>query len=183
MMKIIKLSILFLLLLISCKKDVDNMAFINKLSSIQNDLPSPYFNYQLYFKVDNGQLLETNVDVIYELYKDKYSHKYISFRDFLIILFNNSKSIKMAEIKKYFGKSYFLNVDKIDNNIYEKNIEFLEKKYFKKKQGTLLLLTKNLNSSQIKTILFKMFLNGYVITLNDYTGYYSVRKYKELDFK
>ena len=51
----------FGLIFYSCKNEKANPEFIERLSSIENGLPSPYFNYYLYFKTDDDKLIETNI--------------------------------------------------------------------------------------------------------------------------
>ena len=100
MKPILKYIILLILLTFtfSCNKRVKNQYFIDKLSSIQNGLPSPYFNYYLYFKMDNNKILETNINSIYKVYSDNYSNKYNDFDLFLENIFNGKEIIMSANV-------------------------------------------------------------------------------------
>lgn len=178
-MKISLKNLLLLLLLVfsSCKSEFKKEILVDKLSSIENGLPSPHFNYRLYLAIDNNKILETNIDLLFELYKDEYSNKYSSLKDFLKALFLHNEIIKVNDLTKYKGADYLINFSEIDNNINLKNIEDIQKEYLKAKNGHFLLFLTNLNSSERYTILYRMFENEYLITLNDYVGYYNLRKY------
>jgi len=169
---------IFLVLVISCfscKHEVKNIEFINKLSSIQNGLPSPYFNYYLYFKMDNGEILETNVDWVYKIYKDYYSKNYKDFSFYLENLINQEETVKISDVVKYQKKGYFLNVIKADKHILVMSIESIKKDYLNaQKKQSFILKTGNIESVKARTILYKMFVDGYIITFNDYGGYYIV---------
>ncbi|MGE8525838.1 hypothetical protein [Chryseobacterium rhizosphaerae] len=176
--------LIFLLSPVSCKNETRNRKFLDKLSSIQNGLPSPYFNYYLYFKMDNGEILETNIDLVYEVYKSHYSKQYLDFRNFLDDLITQKETLKIADIKKYSKNDYFLNISKNEGNIERMDFENIKKTYLEEtKEQSFIFTPKNLKQTQIRTILYKMFLDGYIISPNDLVGYYNIRKYKDEDFK
>lgn len=182
----LKSIVLLLLLLIcfSCKNEVKNKVFINKLATIQNGLPSPYFNYYLYFKMDNGKLLETNVDVLYQLYKDYYSKKNKDFNIYLENLITQKEIIKSNEINILKQKRYTpLNIDNIEKSIETMNTKEVETKFLIKEGEDFILKTNNVNASEVRTILYIMFTNDYIINPSDYGGYYILKEYKEDDFK
>lgn len=173
------LGVLILLLLFSsCKNEIKNKGFINKLSSVQNGLPSPYFNYYLYFKMDDNQILETNIDLIYAVYKDNYSKQYSDFRIFLENLITQKEIIKAVDLKKY--SNYFFSISKVENNIERMNEEDIKKNYLEvEEHQSFVLQPKNLTPPQVKTILYKMFENGYIISPNNLVGYYKITPYKK----
>lgn len=178
------IALILLIFCSSCKNEVKNKVFINKLSTIQNGLPSPYFNYYLYFKTDNGKILETNVDVIYQLYKDYYFKKYKIFNIYLESLILQKETIKINEINILKNKKYSpANISNVDIEIEKMNNQDIENKFLEKEGQDFVLKTNVVNSTQARTILFKMFSDNYIISPNDLIGYYSIRKYKDEDFK
>lgn len=171
----------FGLIFYSCKNEKANPEFIERLASIENGLPSPYFNYYLYFKTDDDKLIETNITFLYKLYQDHYVETYNNnLNAFLTDLFTQNNPLKIEEIDIYKNKGYFLNIYDIDKNISNMNIENIKKRYLKSEQESFILIPKELpNMSSLKTVLYEMFLNGYVITMNDYGGgYYNIEKYQ-----
>ncbi|RQO42325.1 hypothetical protein DBR39_00160 [Chryseobacterium sp. KBW03] len=171
----------FGLIFYSCKNDKANQEFIERLSSIENGLPSPYFNYYLYFKIDDDKFIETNITFLYKIYQDHYVETYKNnFNAFLTDLFTQNKPLKIEDIDMYKNKGYFFNVYNIDKKISNMNIENIKKKYLKSEQNSFILIPKELPSmSSLKTVLYEMFSNGYIITMNDYGGgYYSIEKYE-----
>lgn len=179
------LGLLVLLFLVSCKQETKNKEFIDRLSSIQNGLPSPYFNYYLYFKMDNNKVIETNIDLIYEMYKDYYSQQYTSLNIFLEKLLIGKEIIKSENINTLKKKGNFLiNVSDVDNEINKMSIINIEKSYLKTEpQDTFILKTGKIEPVKVQTILYKMFTNEYIVTFSDYGGYYNIKKYKEEYFK
>jgi hypothetical protein len=63
------------------------------------------------------------------------------------------------------------------------NIKEIEKNYLKAKDNSFMLIPNTLEPHQIRTILYKMFTEGYIINPSDFVGYYSIRKYDENDWK
>lgn len=163
----------------SCKHEKINHKFIDKLSSVKNDLPSPYFNYYLYFKLDDGSLLETNIDFIYQFYQDKQISGDKDFYSYLNDLFNRTEIITIRDVKKYDNQKYILNISKIDKNTEELEVKDVKKQYLKSEQDTFILSASKFDPHIVKTILYKMFINGYIINLNDYGGYYIIRTYNQ----
>lgn len=179
------LGLLMLLLVsFSCKNEIKNKAFINQLSTIQNGLPSPYFNYYLYFKMDNGQILETNVDVIYQLYKDYDSKKNKKFNFYLENLIFQKDTIEINKINILKNKKYSpANISNVDTKIMEMDNRDIENKFLEKEGQDFILKTNVVNSTQARTILYKMFVDGYIISPNDLAGYYKIATYKSENFK
>ncbi|ALR31270.1 hypothetical protein ATE47_12385 [Chryseobacterium sp. IHB B 17019] len=176
-------GLLILLLLSSCKSNNDNIDFIKKLSTVTNGLPSPYFNYYLYFELEDGDLLETNIDLVHELYKDYYQHQYKDFNVYLEDLFNKKLLLKSMDLAKYNRQDYFFTINKFDNEIDKMNISNIQKKYLISEKQSYILPLKKYKPTQLRTILYKMFSHGYLINFNDYSGYYYISKYRENDFK
>jgi hypothetical protein len=176
---------LLIMLIFSCKQEMKNKAFINKLSSVQNGLPSPYFNYYLYFKMDNNKILETNIDLVYEMYKVYYSQEYSDFNIYLEKILNGKEIIKSEYAVALKNKGDFLvNISDVDNNTEKMSTEDIGKNYLNLEQDdTFILKTGSIEPIKVKTILYRMFIKNYIITFSDYGGYYNIKKYKELDFK
>ncbi|MDQ0478283.1 hypothetical protein [Chryseobacterium sp. MDT2-18] len=181
MRKLFKYFLLFFFLglsFFSCKNEKINPEFIKKLVSIENGLPSPNFNFNLYFKIDNGRILETNIVFIYKIYQDSHS-KNDDFDIYLKDLFNQKKTLKIIDIKKYENKGYFFNVSEIDEKVLNMNIGEIEKEFLETEKEFFILKPNKMNYSTVKTVLYKMFIDGYIITLSDYGGgYYSITKFK-----
>ncbi|MBV8328521.1 hypothetical protein [Chryseobacterium sp.] len=180
-LKYLILILSFGLLFCSCKNEKANPEFIEKLSAIENGLPSPYFNYYLFLKTKDGELIETNIIFLYKLYQDHYSQDYKNnFKGFLTDLFSEDKPLKMDDVNLYKGKGYLLNIYDIDKKILNMNIEDIKKEYLQSEQESFILIpNKVANISSLKTVLYEMFINGYIITINDYGGgYYNIEKYQ-----
>jgi hypothetical protein len=179
------LGLLMLLLVsFSCKNEIKNKEFVNKLSSVQNGLPSPYFNYYLYFEMDNGQILETNIYLIYALFEDNYSKQYSDFSIFLEKLITQKEIIKTSYLNKYSKNNYFFSISKVEHDIEVMNEEEIKKNYLEAvEEQSFNLIPKNLKPTQIRTILYKMFVDGYIISPNDLVGYYKIAPYKSENFK
>ncbi|RMZ59695.1 hypothetical protein D1632_08710 [Chryseobacterium nematophagum] len=67
----------------------------------------------------------------------------------------------------------------LDNQILHSSSNQLEKKYLNKiNHKTYSFYPKNINLNKRQTILYKMFLNDFLISFNDYEGKYIITKYK-----
>lgn len=176
--------LLIITLCCSCKNESKREVFIEKLSAIQNGLPSPYFNYYLYFKTDNDKILEANIDSIYTIYKIYYIKKYQNFNSYLISIMEGRELVREIYINnvKETG-DYLLNVEDINRNIDEMSVEEIERKYLKSEKQSFILATGNVTAMESRNILYKMFFNGYIISFSDYGGYYLIKKYESDDFK
>jgi hypothetical protein len=161
----------------SCENEKINAEFVHKLSSIENGMPSPYFNYDLYLELDDGSLIETNNVFLYKIYKDFHTNKYKDFDRYLEDLFNKKIKLKIAEVLKYKKEEYHRSITQIDKTVLKLDIEDIEKKYLEKEQNYFVLTPNKIDMSTIKTVLYRMFMNGYTITLNDSGGgYYNISK-------
>jgi hypothetical protein len=176
--------LLIITLCCSCKNESKREVFIEKLSAIQNGLPSPYFNYYLYFKTDNDKILEANIDSIYAIYKIYYIKKYQNFNSYLISIMGGRELVREIYINnvKETG-DYLLNVEDINRNIEEMSVEEIERKYLKSEKQSFILATGNVTAMESRNILYKMFFNGYIISFSDYGGYYLIKKYESDDFR
>ncbi|WP_148285241.1 hypothetical protein [Flavobacterium sp. B17] len=181
-----KLGLLIILIFsFSCTEKNKNKNFINKLASVQNGSPSLYFNYYLYFKMDNNEILETNIDLIYKMYKNYYSKKYTDFNIYLEKLLNEKETIKSEYINILKKNNDLLaNLSTIDNTIEKMSTENIEKKYLNlEQQDAFVLQAGKIETIKVKTILYKMFTNDYIITFSNYGGYYNIKRYSAEDFK
>lgn len=178
-------SILIIIMLcFSCKNESKHKVFIEKISTIQNGLPSPYFNYYLYLKTDSGKILEANVDSIYEIYKSYYSHKYNNFNNYLLSVIDGKDLVKENYINTVKKKGdYLLNVNDVDKDISEMTVDEIEKKYLNLERQSFVLVTGNLTATETRNILYKMFFEGYIISFSDYGGYYFIKKYNDEDLR
>ncbi len=168
----------------SCKNDSKHKVLIEKISTVENGLPSPYFNCYIYLKTDNGKILEANVDSIYEIYKSYYNQKYNNFNSYLISIINGRDLVKEDYINDVKKKgAYLLNVNDVDKDISEMNLDEIERKYLNFEKQAFILVTGNLTATKTRNILYKMFFEGYIISFNDYGGYYFIKKYNDDNFK
>ncbi|HAO29490.1 MAG TPA: hypothetical protein DCQ68_21335, partial [Chryseobacterium indologenes] len=72
----------------------------------------------MYFKMDDNKVLETNVDLIYEMYRNYYSKRYTNFNIYLEKLLSRKEIIK-SEYANALKKNgdFLLNISDIDHNI------------------------------------------------------------------
>lgn len=178
------ISLVLIIFCFSCNNETKNKAFIEKLATIENNSLSPYFSFHLYFKTDNDKIFESNVDGLYEIYKNSHSKNDKDFKAYLERLFDQKEVIKMKDLKKFENGNKFFNIYHIEQNIDSMTIEEIEKKYLELEKDSFTFIPKKLNSNEVATVLYKMFKDGYVvINSSDLVGYYSIAKYSENNFK
>ena len=119
------------------------------------------------------------------MYKNHYSQEYTDFNTFLIKLLNKKEIIKSEYVNVLKKNGDMLaNLSTIDNSIEKMSTENIEKKYLNlEQQDTFVLQTGKVEATKVKTILYKMFINDYIITFSDYGGYYNIKRYHDEDFK
>lgn len=178
------ISLVLITFCFSCKDEIKNSAFIDKLATIENNPLSPYFSFHLYFKTDNDKIFESNVEGLYVIYKDSHSKNDKNFDVYLKRLFSQKEIIKINDLKKFENGNKFFTLNQIEKNIDLMTIEEIEKKYLEKENDSFILVPRKLKSNEIATVLYRMFNNGYVvINQSDLVGYYSIKKYNKEDFK
>jgi hypothetical protein len=93
-------------------------------------------------------------------------------------------TIEINKINILKNKKYSpANISNVDIKIMEMDNRDIENKFLEKEGQDFILKTNVVNSTQARTILYKMFTNGYVISPNDLVGYYNIKRYREEDFK
>ncbi|ATN06400.1 hypothetical protein CRN76_13815 [Chryseobacterium indologenes] len=135
--------------------------------------------------MDDNKVLETNVDLIYEMYRNYYSKRYTNFNIYLEKLLSRKEIIK-SEYANALKKNgdFLLNISDIDHNIVEIPVEDIKKNYLNlEQQDNFILKTDKIDPIKARTVLYIMFINEYIITFSDYGGYYNIIKYKAEDFK
>lgn len=167
---------MFFILTISCNNKSDyDLQFVKKLAQMDDKNPSRYFNYNLFFILDNSQIIQTNINTVYKIYFDNYK-KDEDFETFLMKIFSKEQTLKISEIEKYNKQDYFYKIYSIDDKIYNDEIKNIINQYLKMSDTGYHLYPNNLNKNEIATILYRMFDNNYKIQQNDYSGYYSLKK-------
>jgi len=149
--------------------------FLKMLSSekIYGNIPSRFAPLILYVKYDSTTIVETNVDMLRNVYNDRFTVKYKTFYSFLAEALNQ---------KIYFKNCLDYKLIPLDNNIvsiYKKyGFPFLKKKYYKSNK---LIINSQLPLN--KTVLYYFFINNYITTIDDYVGIYHIVPINELKYE
>ncbi|AQX00537.1 hypothetical protein HZP84_13100 [Elizabethkingia anophelis] len=169
--------IIISLLLIACQKKIVSEGFVRKLAKIDNknvlNVPENATNY-LYVCLDNNKIFVTNVLELYDWYSN-YQDKSKDFYTFLDNVLNQRFKLKSAIATKYEYQSFTVNP-----NIMRASSESITEKYFEQNESKekYYFYPKSLSADDTQTILYKMFLEGYLISFDDYAGSYIVKKYQ-----
>jgi hypothetical protein len=150
-------------------------SFIEKIAVIEKPLPSKYVGYNLYVKTDKASTFVTNVNFLNIIYTDHYQNSFKDFYSFLYALLKQNFQINADIAVKYEYQTFIenpkimeLSTESIIGKYFEQDIS--KKKYY--------FYPKALSISDAQTILYKMFLEGYLISFDDYGGKYNIVKYK-----
>lgn len=178
-------KIVFLLLvfvLVSCSKSEiyinDNL--IKEISTIDNEsndgvsyIPDKATNL-LYLKLDNNKMISTNALELQDIYHKYYKNDYKTFYDFLNKVLKQKISLKTNQLQ-----NYKLIMFRLDDKIMHFSTNQIEKKYLKKVNNeTFNFYPKDITLDQYQTILYKIFLDNYLISFDDYAGKYIITRYK-----
>ncbi|CAM3453189.1 hypothetical protein ELOC111193_05705 [Elizabethkingia occulta] len=172
----ISVLIITSLLLIACQKKIVSEGFIRKLAKIDNknilNIPENATNH-LYVCLDNNKIFVTNVLELYDWYSN-YEDKSKDFYTFLDNVLNQRSKLKSAIATKYEYGAFTVNP-----NIMKLSSEAVIGKYFEQNESKekYYFYPKILSADDTQTILYKMFLEGYLISFNDYAGNYIIEKY------
>ncbi|MDR2229429.1 MAG: hypothetical protein LBE39_08145 [Flavobacteriaceae bacterium] len=172
----ISVLIIISLLLIACQKKIVSEGFIRKLAKTDNknilNIPDNATNH-LYVCLDNNKIFVTNVLELYDWYSN-YEDKSKDFYTFLDNVLNQRFKLKSTIATKYEYQSFTVNP-----NIMKLSSEVIIGKYFEQNESKekYYFYPKSLSADDTQTILYKMFLEGYLISLNDYVGNYIIEKY------
>lgn len=175
-MKKILFFLLFLVVL-TCNKSSHfiNEEFVNKISINQDaSLPSAFVKYNLYVKVSENSILETNVKFLSDIYNSHFKDKYKDFRSFLDSALNQNLIISVD-----ISSQYEYGIFNIDNKVVNLSSKQIINKYLKvEKNNKYYFYPKQISASEIRTILYKLFLDNYLISFDDYGGKYIITKNK-----
>jgi hypothetical protein len=173
---------LFLSILVftSCTKFNINDKFIKEIAIIDNDkkngpiayIPEKATNL-LYLKLNNGKMICTNSLELQSIYVNYYKKDYQTFYAFLDKVLNQKININSDFANKIDAITFDLEEDIVD-----KSNEMIQKKYFDKNNDKYYFYPKNLPLNERQTILYKMFIDNYLISFDDYGGKYIITKYK-----
>lgn len=181
----IKIVLLFLVLILnSCSKSKIhiNDTLIKEISSIdksnKGDVTPSYIpekaTYLLYLKLENNKMLCINALELQNIYSNYYKNNYKTFYDFLQDALNQKINLKINQIYKYEAITFSL-----DGQIIQVSNHHVEKQYLKKiNEDTFYFYPKDSALNQVQTILYKMYLDNYLISFDDYTGKYIITKFK-----
>jgi hypothetical protein len=171
-----KHSIILILLLMICslscntrQKVTLNENFIKSISEENQNTPSRFFNLLFFCKCQDNEIQYLNVYELRETYSEDYSN--INYHTFLTDLLNQRIKIKCKNQKNKF---------KIDENVRktykEKNTNDFINLYCTKKGDNLFWLKSNTIAEQRNTILYFLFANNYLTSIDDYSGAFIIRK-------
>jgi len=170
----------FIILLFGCSKKVDSNItddFIKKVAVVDAVLPSKYVQYNLYVQTNKDLILVTNVNFLNVLYKEYYQNKFIDFQGFLQATLKQGFKIENKIAVNYEYQTFNKN-----SNIMKLAINVIIEKHFQHNDNNeerYFFYPKNLSTNDIQTVLYKMFLEGYLISFDDYGGKYNIVKYKD----
>ena len=174
-----KTSFIFLIffLLLGCRKKIVDNNFINELSKIDTKnkfyIPENATTY-LYVNLDNNKIFATNSLELYDWYKNYCESEYKSYYRFLDSVLN-----KKTKLKSSIAKNYRYQVFTENPKIMELSVVDIIKNYFQCDKQNYFFYPKNLSMNDTQTVLYKMFLEGYLISFDDYGGKYNIAKHKD----
>lgn len=166
-----------MLLILGCSRPLDSKVsdnFINEISVVDEAFPSKFVGYNLYVKTNENLIFVSNVNFLHLIYKDFYQQRFKDFRSFLLAIFKNNFELKAQEIKGYeYG------IFKPDEEILALSAESISYKYLIKTQQAEKFYFNDQNESyeRKQTIFYKMFLEGYLISFDDYGASFIIEKY------
>ncbi|HAT3998201.1 hypothetical protein [Elizabethkingia anophelis] len=176
----ISVLIITSLLLIACQKKIVSEGFVRKLAKIDNNnnnnnilnVPENATNH-LFVCLDNNKIFVTNVLELYNWYSN-YEDKSKDFYTFLDKVLNQRFKLKSVIATKYEYGAFTVN-----SNIMRLSSEAIIGKYFEQNESKekYYFYPKSLSADDTQTMLYKMFLEGYLISFNDYAGNYIIEKY------
>lgn len=158
------------ILILNCSRSSDSKVsdqFIAKLSVTDDSLPSPYVGYNLYVKTNNDSVIVSNVNSLHEIYSDHYQTEFKDFHSFLTALLKNNFKISEGAVSNH-NYGAFLS----DKKITGLPVESIVKKYFDQDKNSkkYYFYPQTLSYNTKQTILYKMFLDGYLVSFDDYGG-------------
>ncbi len=167
------LILLLLICSLSCNSSVQNVPFskslIKSIAEEQSNLPSRFSNLLFFCKCLDNEILSLSVYGLKEVYLNEFG--YTSYYDFLTNLLNQKIAIKCRDQSQRFKMNENVRKRYKDVNLNE----FLD--FYCTKEGNNLFGLKNSTTNeQQNTVLYFLFINNYLISFDDYSGIYVVRK-------
>jgi len=142
---------------------------IKTISEEDQNFPSSFFNLQFFCKCSDNKVLPLNIYEIRELYLKEFSH--INYRVFLTDLLNQRIDIQCKDQNETFT------INETVQKLYkEKNLNDFINLYCKEKKDNLFWLKKNIPDNQRNTVLYFLFINNYLTSIDDYSGAFVIRK-------
>ncbi|MDE5494230.1 hypothetical protein [Elizabethkingia meningoseptica] len=175
--------VILALALISCTKsniDVSDK-FIKEISTVDNEdnditklyIPENATNL-LYLKLDNNKMLCMNTLEVKDIYDKSYKKDYKTFYLFLKKALNQKIDISINHIERNNVIIFDL-----ENNILNKSNDLIKKEYLKKiDNDNYYFAPGSISLNQKQTVLYKMFIDNYLISFDDYSGNYMIKKYQ-----
>lgn len=167
---------LIFFLLLGCQKKIVDHNLINELSKIDNKndfyIPENATTY-LYVSLDNNKTFVTNSLELYDWYKNYLDSEYKSYYSFLECVLN-----KKIKLKSSIAINYRYQIFTEKSEIMKLSVKDIIKTYFQCNKQYYYFYPKNLSINDIQTVLYKMFLDGYLIHFDDYGGKYNIVKYR-----
>lgn len=184
-----KIVIVFILLglIISCKNKEENFTdkMLEKLSVVDDELPSMFTSLRLYVFTNNGEILETNCNSLFIFYKLNYNKSFKTFKEFLDETLNNGFVIDKNKFKKkIYLESFRLN-PKIEKEYNELGFDGFLKKYSKgssTKNSDLELNKTKINEGEYESIIYLLYKNKFDISIDCHIGKDYIRN-REARFK
>lgn len=167
--------LLMFFLLLGCQKATVDHRFLSELSKIDSEnkfyVPKNATTY-LYVSLDNNEMFATNSLELYDWYKNYCESDYKNYYSFLDSVLN-----KKTKLKSSIAKNYRYQVFTQNPQIMQQSLTDIIKNYFQGDKKKYFLYPKNLSMNDTQTVLYKMFLEGYLISFDDYGGKYNIVKY------
>lgn len=176
------LLLLFVFVLYSCNKSNIHISdkMIKEIASINDENKDNSVSYipevatnLLYSKLTNGKIVCTNALELESVYIDYYKDNYKTYYDFLTETLNQRININPNQIQKMD-----IIVFELDKSVLNKSNDMIKREYFERNGKIYSFYSKKMSLDQKQTILYKMFIDNYLISFDDYDGKYIITKYE-----
>jgi hypothetical protein len=176
------LLLLFVFALSSCSKSKIHISdkIIREIASINDENKDNSVSYipekatnLLYLKLSSGKIICTNALELQSVYVDYYKEDYKTYYAFLTNALNQRININSNQVQKID-----IIVFDLDKSILNKSNDMIEKEYFEKNNKIYSFYPKKISLNQKQTILYKMFIENYLISFDDYGSKYIITKYE-----
>jgi hypothetical protein len=142
---------------------------IKNISEEDQNNPSSFYNFQFFCKCQDNKILPLNIYEIREVYLKEFSH--IDYQDFLTDLLNQRIDIQC----KNHNEKFTIN-ETVQKLYKEKNLNDFINFYCSEKSNNLFWQKNNIPDNQRNTILYFLFVNNYLTSIDDYSGAFVIRK-------